>query len=604
MAAPASVSGFEGDEEDDPFYDLAADAFSWIEEAAPFDELIPQNIQLPGISDAVSVTPSQFAEIALRMPAEDGTGYAPFSFKGRRHMRQVYDTPAKRVLLVAARQVEKSTLLGNRTLCYSCLIPGHKTLYVSPTSTQTKTFSTDRVKEPVETSPVLKAFTTTMLSQNVFEKQFINFSKIVMRNAFLNADRCRGIPANTLLLDEFQDILSDNIPVIEQCTAHSPKDLTHFIYSGTPKSLDNNIEYYRSQLSTQGEWVVPCDACGSSAGAGRYWNILGEKNIGKKSLICEKCGNKIYAQHDDAQWAQLVAFHPINAPFESYRVPQLMVPWKDWGEILLDYKRYSRGMFFNEVLGISFDSGMRPLTSAQVQACCQNNLSMHPAILARLKRKLGDTPVFMGVDHGTGENSYTVITLGAYIDGEFRIFYAHRCIGEELEPPVQFKLLTDLIDEWKVAVIGSDYGGGFHTNDHLVRHVGPARVAKFQYLARCKKKVEWDPLLRRFKVHRTEVMSDILNAIKRVKLRLPRWEEFKDPYARDMTNIVAEYNEQLRMIQYGHRKDKPDDTFHSILYCFLASMIKFPRPDIITPLRSDQNRGPLTAGYTGDIYQG
>ena len=217
---------------------------------------------------------------------------------------------------------------------------------------------------------------------------------------------------------------------------------------------------------------------------------------------------------------------------------------------------------------------------------------------------MGDTPIFMGVDWGTGEHTYTVVVLGAYFDMDFRIFYLHRCTGAELEPPVQEKFIDDLIEQWNPLIIGADYGGGFHSNDHLVRKVGPKRIAKFQYMARSKRKVEWDPKLLRYKVHRTEVMSDLFNAIKRQKLHFPRWVEMQNPYAQDMCNIYAEYNEQLRMIMYDHNQDRPDDTFHAVLYCFLASMIKFPRPDIITPLREDQNRGPLVGGYTGPIYQG
>jgi hypothetical protein len=58
------------------------------------------------------------------------------------------------------------------------------------------------------------------------------------------------------------------------------------------------------------------------------------------------------------------------------------------------------------------------------------------------------------------------------------------------------------------------------------------------------------------------------------------------------------------MIQYTHRPDRPDDTLHSILYCLLASMILTPRPDIIAPMREDQNRGPLRSSYTGPVDQG
>lgn len=612
-ASPSTFGNAPSGGVEDPFDDTAGDALdeygTWFPEVEITED--PQVIRahIEALPELPSVSLSQFTEIAFRMPNPDGQlGYEPFSFEGRRHMRRPYDTSAKRILLLAARQTEKTTLLGNRAIAYSCLVPGFRTLYVSPTSTQTKTFSNDRLKEPIETSEVLRAFTTTMLSQNVFEKQFVNWSKITLRNAFLNADRVRGLPAWLLLLDEFQDLLSSNIPVIEQCTSHAPEQWKQFCYTGTPKSLDNNIEYYRSgytqgrAMSTQGEWVVPCDACGVSSGPAktRYWNILGERNISKKFLVCERCGNQIDPQHPDAQWARMVE----DGIFESYRIPQLMVPWKSWQEILLDYERYPRDKFYNEVLGISYDSGMRPLNQAQVKACCDPQVTMHPDVLAKYKPSAWQNPVYAGIDYGTGEGSYTVLTLGTYVNNKFRIIYAHRFTGQELEPPVQMAIIIDMLKEWGVLIIGADYGGGFDRNDTLTREFGPHRLAKFQYMARAKRKVEYDIRLRRYKVFRTEVMSDIFNAIKRQQIVFPRWEEFREPYATDMCNIYAEYSETLRMIRYDNRADRPDDTFHSVLYCFLASMIRQPRRDIIAPLREDQNQGPGSTAYPGTVWQG
>ena len=557
-----------------------------------------------------SVMLSHFTEFAFRMPTTDGLSYENFSFEGRRHMIPIYNTPARRIFLFCARQVEKSTFLGNKAVSLSCLIPGYKTLYVSPTSTQTKTFSNDRIKEPIETSPTLKSFAAHMMAQNIFEKQFNNFSKITLRNAFLNADRTRGIPAYMLECDEFQDLLSDNIPVIEQCTSHAPENLKQFIYAGTPKSLDNNIEFYRSgvargqAMSTQGEWAVPCDSCGSTVkgGAGRFWNILGERNIGKDSLICEKCGKQIFPQHADAAWAHASP----NAVFESYRISQLMVPWKPWEEITLDYRRYPRDKFFNEVLGLSFDSGLRPLSSAQVQACCNAQSTMTDEGMSKYEPPGYQNPVFAGIDWGTGENSYTVISLGTYAVGNtFRIFYIHRFEGQELEIPYQTELILNILEKFKVMIIGADYGGGFHMNDIITRKFGPQRLAKFQYMQRIRKKVEYDQKFRRYKVARSEVMSDIFNAIKRGNvIEFPRWEEFQEPYGKDFTNIFSEYNEQLRITQYNHRQDRTDDAFHSVLYCFLASMIRFPRPDVIAPLREDQHRGGIQSMYTGPLWQG
>lgn len=544
--------------------------------------------------DNIRVRPSQFTEYAFRMPAADGIGYEKFSFEGRRHLYRPYDSPARRILMVCGRQVEKSTLLGNITIAYMSLIPSFKVLYVSPSATQTKTFSADRLKDPLETSPVLRKFTTTMLSKNILEKQFVNRSKVTLRYAFLNADRTRGIPAWMLMLDEIQDIMSDNIPVIEQCTSHAPERWKRFFYSGTPKSLDNVIEYYRSRHSTQGEWVVPCDCKGGEGG--RFWNILGERSIGKKGPICTNCGKVINPQHDDAQWAFMVD----DAPFESYRIPQLMVPWMPWEDILLNYKRYPRDKFYNEVLGISFDSGLRPLTQAQVRACCNDSISMDD--ITKYEKLSINQPVFMGIDWGTGENSYTVVTLATYVDGKFRVFFAHRFIGEEVDPPVQMAIIKELVNRFNVHLIGTDYGGGFHPNDDMVRAFGPRRVWKYQYLPRPKAKVEWDNRMHRFKLHRTECMSDIFNAIKRGNVfEFPRWEEFNEPYGQDMLNIFSEYNNQLRMIQYKHSPDNPDDTLHSLVYCFLASMLWKPRTDVIKPTK--EVNGVPEVDWPGPIDQ-
>jgi hypothetical protein len=579
---------------------------SWSIESEPFQDFIGIQDERKMSKRLPPVSPSEFTQVAFLMPRMDGMGHENFSFEGRRHMRRLYDTQARRILLCCGRQVEKSTYIGNNIITRMCLISAYKALYVSPSATQTKTFSNDRIKEPIETSPVLQAYTTSMLSQNIFEKQFVNRSKVTLRYAFLNADRCRGIPAWELDIDEIQDVLSDNIPVIEQSTSHAPDDFKRFVYAGTPKSLDNPIEYYRSgvskngrPMSTMGEWVVPCDAHGGETG--RYWNILGERNIGLKGLICEKCGAPINPQHPDAQWAMLVA----DGIFESYRIPQIMVPWRSWDEILLDYSRYGRDRFYNECLGISYDSGTRPLTTGQVKACCNPEVTMHPGVLEEFRKAHLGQAIFGGIDHGTGEHSYTVACMGVYADSIFRIFWIHRFTGEDTDPQIQMQKVVSIFRAFGVRVIGSDYGGGFANNNILLREFGQARVHRFQYAQRVKKKVFLNPQLQRWMVHRSEVMSDVFAAIKRKQLEFPRWEEFQEPYAQDMLNIFSEYNETLHMIQYKHRPDRPDDSFHAVLYCFLASMIIFPRPDIIVPRREfDIQGGPVIGNYRGPLYQG
>lgn len=538
--------------------------------------------------DIIDVSPSLFTEFAIKVPEKENQTFKRFSFADRGYLRQIYDTPNKRTLLKCARQIEKSTLLGNKLLSYSCIQTALNSLYVSPTNQQSKVFSQDRLKEPIETSDYLKSWTTTKLSDNVFLKKFINRSQITLRYAYLNADRCRGIPADVIVLDELQDLLTDNIPVIEECASHS--HLKIFMYSGTPKSLDNTIEYYWTAYSTQNEWIVPCHRhlIKTPAGISKiHWNILSEDHIGKTCLICDKCKNPIYPSDKDAQWVSLNPniIKQVPKPYEGYRIPQLMVPWIKHDDLIQKQKTYSRPKFFNEVLGLSYDSGTRPLTRQDVMDNCHSDIQLTTAYQDKVKTIVGHTfPVFAGIDWGTGENTYTVMTLGTYLnDGKFTIFYVHRFEGRESEPQVQIEEISRKISEYRVSLVGCDYGGGFWPNDELTRRFGWQRIVKYQY-STPSTKVRWEDGLKRFLVHRTEVMSDIFNAIKRRDVfRFPNWEQFQLPYGADFLNIFSEYSEQLRTNVYKKSPACTDDTFHSVLLCFLASMIRNPRPDIIAP---------------------
>lgn len=532
----------------------------------------------------IGIAPSEFTEFAIKVPNKQEQKHVPFSFTGREYLRLPYDTASKRTLYKCGRQVEKSTLLGNKSLSCCCIINAFQVLYVSPTNQQTKTFSQDRLKEPVETSEILRAWTTTKLSDNVFLKKFINRSQITLRYAYHNADRTRGIPADLILIDELQDIITDNIPIIEECASHSP--FKYFIFSGTPKSFDNAIEHYWSNLSTQNEWAVPCELCGVPGRPDTWhWNILGEENIGDESLVCDKCKRQIYANHPDAQW---VCMNPavrqkLDDPYEGFRIPQLMVPWLSWPEIHDKYVKYPRSQFYNEVLGMSYDSGTRPLTRQDVIDNCVPGQLMSADYLRMLHGRFGHTtPVFCGIDWGTGEGSFTLLTLGAYINGLFTIFYAHRFEGQETEPPVQLELIEQIIKNWNVLLVGADYGGGFDRNDHLTRKFG-SKIVKYQY-SQPGQKVKWEDSLRRFLVHRTEVMSDIFNAIKRRDVfRFPDWSCWEEPFGKDCLNIFSEYNEQQRQIQYKKSPDCTDDTFHASLLCFLVSLLRVPNFEVLNP---------------------
>jgi len=475
-----------------------------------------------------------------------------------------------------------STTLAIKMLTMSCMTPHFKTLFVSPSNTQTKDFSKNRIREVLETCPTVRAWFPSHLTDNVYEKQAINRSLITLRYAFLNADRCRGQSADEIVIDEFQDILLDNVPVIEEAASHS--HYKRFLYAGTPKSLDNAIQYYYDAYSTKNERAVPCDRHGTPKNPGSWhWNLLDETNVGVDSLVCDKCSEQIFPNHPDATWVQTGRPPDGTKQFEGFRIPQIMVPWIDWADIRTKQKHYPRSKFFNEVLGLSYDSGQRPLRRQDIIDNCDDELSLQKFIRDNKEKLLG-TRIYAGIDWGQDStSSYTLISLGAYIDGFFKIFWLHRFEGAESEPQVQLHKIKRIIQGFKIFRVGTDYGGGFWPNDELLRAFGARRVVRYQY-STPRTFVHFDPRLGRFLLHRSEVMSAVFNAMKRrTVFRFPRWPDFQTPFAADMLNIFSEYDEKSRMTRYKKTPKTTDDTFHSILFCFMASLIDFPRPDILIP---------------------
>ena len=574
---------WDGGVYEDVPYDDPMGLESWDYEA-PIPE--PDAEELDAYEEAAQsyyqLAPTDFVSQAIRFPNPNTRELAPFNFNERPYLRRIYDTPSQRILLMTGRQVEKSTTLSLKAYTYTCLIPHFRVLYVSPSSTQTKQFSNDRVRELLATSPALRVWFPERLTDNVFEKKAVNRSQITLRYAFLNADRCRGLSADMILKDEFQDLLLDNIPVIDESSSHSPFRI--FVDSGTPKTEDNPIHQYWTAYSTQNEWAVPCERHGLPKDPGSWhWNILDEPNIGTKGLICSKCGHLINPMHPRATWVQTNRPDPSGMVYEGFRIPQLMVPWISWADLLVKYNDMPRPKFMNEVMGRSFDSGQRPLTQEDVRENCDPELEMSKECIQKLLKRV-TSPIYAGIDWGQDSTkSFTILVLATYVDGKFTVFFAHRFEGPEADTAVQLNKIMRFISQFRVRRVGVDYGGGHWPNGELLRSFGKDRVVRFQY-SNPKELMTWDPRVDRYKVHKHEVLGSIFNAIKRRDVfRFPRWEDWRRPFAQDMLAIFSEYNERTRMTEFKKSLNTTDDTMHAIVFAFLASCADNPRPDVFRP---------------------
>lgn len=528
----------------------------------------------------------------------------PVEFSERKYLRRIYDTPARKVLLMTSRQTEKSTTIGNRIFSRCLMRPGHTVLFVSPSAMQTTVFSKARMNEVIDMSPLIKAQTNINITNNVFEKHFANESKVYLRYAFLTADRIRGLSVNDIFADELQDLLPDAMPVIEEAASHNEEKL--FVYSGTPKSMDNTIQNYWADNSTMSEWAVPCMHHGLPKSPSTWhWNIFSEKNLGKTGPICDRCGQPINPEHPYARWVEMQKYDGERVSFEGYRICRLMVPWywksaKMWKEILAARERYSTAKFMNEVLSISYDTASKPLSRLEMITACDNKfINDYEAA----KRIAANHTVFLGIDWGSGERAFTVLTAGAYCrdDASFQIFFMMRFTGPLTDPVAQMDEIDSIVQTLRPKYVGTDFGFGFYQNKRLLSKYGMHRVFPFEYVPRLNAKMKYNKYTHRTLVFRTPLMSDLFNAIKRKKVRFPKWSGEKGierPYGEDILNIHAEDSSNLRMIKYDKPKGKTDDTFHASLYCLMASMLEHKRPDIIAPFKEEEES--RLAGFISD----
>jgi hypothetical protein len=397
-------------------------------------------------------------------------------------------------------------------------------------------------------------------------------------------------------LDEIQDMMGSEIPVIMECTSHFP-DATRLM-AGTPKSLDNPIEAYWQETS-QNEWLVPC-SCGK-------WNFLDETNIAPTEMytsgkippgpVCKKCMRTLNVR--GGRWMTTCSGKLI----QGYRIPQLMVPWiiglKDqWIRLLWKRDNYPMGQFYNEVLGISYDSASKPITRNElIELCAPYDIWNADNLTPEIIQESHGLMLTAGVDWGEGNDgseksptgkirnaSYTVLTIGAYLNQKtWAVKLVKKYEGREVDPDHVVKDIARICKTLNVQLVGVDWGHGWGVNNHLTRlmaprqgqvidTVGKHKVVQFQYLPKLKQRMKWDPTGFRYHLSRNFMMSELFFDMKHGFIQFPRWTQI-ERYAKDILAIFAEYSEFRREMKYDHRSSDPDDWFHSLHYAKLASDI-------------------------------
>ena len=524
--------------------------------------------------------PIRMSELAQRMLWLDGK---PFSLRDYPMHAAIYDGRFRATQFMCGRQVAKSTFLATSMIAESIAIPHFRSLYLSPSKEQTLIFSNSRLGKVLSYSPLVKKhFQSPEHSDRVLHRAYTNGSENYLSYAMDDPDRARGITADRVLYDEFQDMLYEAVvPVVNKSMRSSSYKFE--TYAGTPKTMESSIQFLWER-STQGEWIMKCTSCNS------YNCVMSEKSIGKEGPICLKCGKNLnprlgfwldmQKQSPDPKHRLVKGFH-IPQPIMPDSIPWLWTPGApeyekardNWNDILFSLENEPPAKFRNEVLGVSDAIGRRLLSLDELKALCTG-----PSISAKpdnTKNMKGVNCVVAGIDWsggGTSGASRTVVHIWGWDQLNQKLRTLNFRIFPSSNPVADIKEIIAMLQAYNPACIVGDAGEGALPNSMLKDHFGAHRVWQVQYSGTAAKPWSWDGV-DKYVVARTCMVDNFLIFLKQGRAVYPPYEEIKEPI-KDILNEYEEVTTNGKKV-WRHSPSLPDDALHAQLFGWLAWKLHF-----------------------------
>jgi len=486
-------------------------------------------------------------------------------------------------LLKSARQVGKSASLMATSKLQSILIPDFKTLVVTPLFAQSKRLNDDYSSSFVDSSPFKGCFDSSSCRHGALYHKWKNRSEEIFSYAFTSCNRIRGISAvSQVIFDEVQDLTDSFVPVIGE-TMSASKQYGFYMYSGTPKTLDNFIQLLYER-SSQGEWTIPCrsGSCKHENIAALRYDLM--RMIGKEGIICAKCGKPIYTEdgyflHEQPQY--------INT-FKSIHISQVTHPLHlsspvKWQQLLHKMNTYEKSKFENEILGESSDNSSMPISHSELANACSTSEKDDNTLKRSLEKQKQSGIIITGVDWSGGGNDATSTTTYVcanqiYGSDVIEISYMERMPTSQ-NANDESRKLSWLNAQLHPDMFAHDYGGAGNIREALMIEQGqnPATVVPFSY--------DWAP---RHKIIRTNRQNDgsrkcylidkarslrvLFAAIKAGKVKFPRQDKCWTLLA-DFLNIGEERSESPRgsdILLFHRKAGRSDDFVHAVNFACSA----------------------------------
>ena len=498
------------------------------------------------------------------------------------------------MVIRGSRQIAKSTTFAARQRLNAHMIPKFKSLYIAPKADQVKTYA-NRLRD-LETA---FRFPTTShkYRQNLQYKEYPNGSSIQLINVDTQVSSARGMSADELLYDEYQNFDPTFEPEIDEIQRASDMPVT--IYAGTSLTTDTALEGKYS-ISSQGLWIIRCDACNHDNVPTPEGGVL--DMIQPKGVCCSKCGalldvTKGRFEHLDQKMFEL--------GYYGFHIPQIIVPAVvnnklRWDEIYRKKLNQDPRKFLQENLGIPTQEGEREITEADLRRICVLGDSYRPLHTA-VKR--GEYyAVFSGCDWGGSDYdlsnktrlSYTChVVLGLTRQGTFDILHIKKYEG------MTYQAIADDImakhNELKGLALGADHGVGYAYNMLLREKMAPEQHLVFKYSAPGAEVLKESPtMFNMYSLNRTESITSLYYAIKSMRIRALGWEHVEE-HLMDMLNLVRipqENNSGTTGFLYRKHGAKSDDFLHALNFAYTVGRVFLQEP--IVPDRSLLERMKLS----------
>jgi len=373
------------------------------------------------------------------------------------------------ILIKWGRQSGKSMTV-NMAMLLDAKFERYNQLYLTPLQSQAKAFSVIKFKSMLKSSRLLwPNFYTPGNSKksgtdNVFFKLFDNEAYTLFSYAQDDPDRVRSYTFDRIVMDEIQDIDVKTVgPVIEACTFQALRN--EIVYSGTPKSLDNDIELLWSE-STQHEWMVKCNKCNT------YNMFISTKTIGLDGPICARCGgplNPLEGQFIPLNPSGVIkGFHFARTAIVISKNEEVnRQKWKTQILSLMDRQDWTESKFYNEVLGVSHGKGTRVVE--------RKDLIPLQVIPKTPINSIKANFIGIGIDWGGSDythkldrdiQSQTAIAIIIPYNNGFGVVHYEKLTVSPIE---DIEKIINIINTVKPNVVFADAGGGLVQNANLFK---------------------------------------------------------------------------------------------------------------------------------------